>query len=153
MASKLLKSYEVRRLFETAIDEATGDTVTLDRAAALKLRDYIRANQCAADQLRYMQENLEEHLTRSFEAGRRRGTLSSETLAWFQKTDFLVHPNVRQLPAAEQLWKEAVEALNTLEGLDAGDTARRNATCDLREIIRNLLRLLPRRRRPNKLES
>jgi hypothetical protein len=90
--SQILKSHEIRHLLETAIDEATGDTVTLGKAEAKKIRDYIRANQWAANQLRYREEQLMGYLEHNIQLARQSGRLHPETLAWLQKTDHLVAP-------------------------------------------------------------
>lgn len=90
--SQTLKSYEIRYILQAAIDGATGDTVTLERAVALKIRDYIRANQSPMDQLRRCEEQMMGYLQRDIDFARKSGRLHPEALAWLQETEHLVAP-------------------------------------------------------------
>jgi hypothetical protein len=88
--SETLKSHEIRRLLEEAIDAAKGNTVKLDKLAAMKIRDYIRATQEPVDQLRYFEKWMVSHLNALIWQNRASADLSPETRAFLEATDDLV---------------------------------------------------------------
>jgi hypothetical protein len=88
--SETLKCQEIHWLLEEAIDAAEGNTVTLDKLAAMRIRDYLQANQEPEYQLRVFQEWMHNHLAAQIRRARASGNLSPKALEFLDATDHLV---------------------------------------------------------------